>query len=100
MFVCDKRKEMIQIRALNKDPRAINASGLSTNKHRHTEASSAGRARFSVCCKGCFVEGLENKHLLLSILLFKQVLKARKESTDPDVTGFAGDMDVMFAVPT
>lgn len=95
MFVCDKRKEMIQIRALNKDPRAINASGLSTNKHRHTEASSAGRARFSVCCKGCFVEGLENKHLLLSILL-----KARKESTDPDATGFAGDMDVMFAAPT
>lgn len=58
-FVCDeKQKEMIQIRALNKDPRVINASGLSTNKHRYTEASSAGRARFSVPCKGVFCRGL------------------------------------------
>ena len=49
---------MIQIRALNRDPRVINASDLSTNKHRSIEASSAGRARFSVRCKGVFCRGL------------------------------------------
>ena len=70
------RSKMIQIKALNKDSRVINASGLSTNTHRYTEASSAGKARFPLCAKGCFVEGLENKHLLLSIPLFKQAFKS------------------------
>ena len=58
---------MIQIRALNRDPRVINASDLSTNKHTSTEASSAGRARFSVGCITIFIAGyLYSRSMTLS----------------------------------
>ena len=70
-----------------------------TNTHLQKPHRQAGLG-FLSAVKGCFVEGLENKHPLLSIPLFKQAFKARKASPDPDVTDFAGDMDVMFAVPT
>lgn len=46
------------------------------------------------------MEDLEDKHLLLSTPLLKRLLKAREESTKPNVADVAGNFVVTFAVPT